>query len=329
MADRTESTTRAPVSNPVGLLRYRPWRGEFQGPLSASWAIARVSLGQIFRRRLFWALYAWSLLIFAFYFFGQYLQVFIETQLTEDSVRLGSGVTAMTVKPGDLMKRLSDVLKLNGSADTFGNFIWTEGYIVMIILAMAGSVLVGNDFHHGSLPFYLSKPISRWHYILGKGMAVSVFVHLMTTIPAIGLFVQYSLIVPDTWGYIVDNFRLLLGILGYGLILSTSLSLLLVTTATWLRQTVPMIMIWTTLFVFTRELARWLVDIQRYPEEWRLIDLWNNLYLLGQWCLGVSLTAIRPQPQPAYWQPALVMASVAGLCLLYLHRRIQAVEVVR
>ena len=53
------------------------------------------------------------------------------------------------------------------------------------MLALAGSVLVGNDFLHGSLPFYLSKPIGRWHYVLGKCLAIGVFVNLMTTLPAI------------------------------------------------------------------------------------------------------------------------------------------------
>ena len=51
----------------------------------------------------------------------------------------------------------------------------------MIVLALAGAVLVGNDFRFGSLPFYLSKPLGRWHYVLGKCLAVAVFVNLMTT----------------------------------------------------------------------------------------------------------------------------------------------------
>ena len=49
----------------------------------------------------------------------------------------------------------------------------------MIVLALAGSVLVGNDFHHGSLPFYLSKPIGRRHYVLGKCLGVGAFVNLI------------------------------------------------------------------------------------------------------------------------------------------------------
>ncbi len=67
--------------------------------------------------------------------------------------------------------------------------------MVMIVLALAGSVLIGNDFRYGSLRVaYLSKPLSRRHYLLGKGLAVAVFINLLTTLPALALFVEYGLI---------------------------------------------------------------------------------------------------------------------------------------
>ena len=73
----------------------------------------------------------------------------------------------------------------------------------MIVLALAGSVLVGNDFRFGSLPFYLSKPLGRWHYVLGKCLAVAVFVNVMTTILALILLVEYGLL--DSWDYFVEH----------------------------------------------------------------------------------------------------------------------------
>ena len=153
---------------------------------------------------------------------------------------------------------LREALHMDGSADTFGDFMWTEGYIAMVILAFAGSVIVGNDFQHNSLPFYLSKPIGRRHYLMGKALAVAVVVNAMTTLPAVGLFVEYGFI--DTWDYYVDQVRLLGGILAYGAALTVTLSLLLLVTATWLRRTVPLVMVWTAAFVMARLVQRWLVD---------------------------------------------------------------------
>ena len=227
---------------------------------------------------------------------------------------------------GNLTKFL-ERLALNGTAHTFGNFIWFQGYVLVIVLALAGSVLVGNDFFHGSLPFYLSKPIGRWHYVLGKCLAIGAFVNVMTTLPAILLWIEAGLLY-DWKTYYLDNFDLLLGILGYGLVLTVTLSLLVVTTAVWVRRTVPMVMVWMGLFVFLRMLGAWLTEALK-DERWRLIDLWNDLYLCGLWCLQAEHDTIRPTPQPAFGDAWLVVGGVCAAGVLYLRRRVQAVEVVQ
>jgi ABC-2 type transport system permease protein len=305
------------------LLQYRPWRGDFRGAAHSVWPIARISLWMIFRRKLFWALYVLGLLIFFMFFFGQYLLAWAEGQTAEQTVRVGFFRT----EPAKLIQLLREVMKLNGSADTYVNFFWYQGYMVMVILALAGSILVGNDFQFGSLPFYLSKPLGRWHYVLGKCAAVAVFVNLMTTLPAAILFVQYGLL--SSWSYFQENSRLLLGILGYGTVLTITLSLMLVAAATWLRRTVPMLMTWATIFVFFRLLSVALVSGFHYNARWRLIDLWNDAYLIGNYCLGKAYDTIRPMPQPAIWEAGLVLGALTLLCLIYLSLRIRAVEVVR
>ena len=304
------------------LLRYRPWRGELRGPLVAAAAMARVSLRLMFRRWQLWGLFALGLLVFSFFFYAQYLVVWITTQLTTETVRFAG----IPVTVGDLTKFLNR-LSLNGSDHTFGNFIWFQGYVLVIVLALAGSVLVGNDFFHGSLPFYLSKPIGRWHYVLGKCLAIGAFVNLMTTLPAILLWVEAGLLY-DWKTYYGNNLHLLAGVLGYGLVLTVTLSLMVVATAVWVRRTVPMVMVWMGVFGLLRLMAAWLVDGLRYDPKWRLIDLWNDLYLVGLWCLRVDPATIRPQPVPEFGEAALVVGGVCAASLLYLRKRVQAVEVV-
>jgi ABC-type transport system involved in multi-copper enzyme maturation permease subunit len=304
------------------LLHYRPWRGELGGPGRGVWAIARVGLRLIFRRKVFWALYALGLFFFLLFFFGQYLMAWAETQ-AEPRIEIFRGVS---VPREELIGPLRRGLRLDGSPALFRTFFWWQGYTVMIVLALAGSVLVGNDFRFGSLPFYLSKPLDRWHYLLGKCLAVAVFVNLMTTLPALVLYAQYGLL--TTWSYFSGSVPLLLGILAYGAVLTVCLSILLVATASWLRRTVPMIMAWTTLFVLLRLLSAALVDGLHYSPRWRLLDLWNNLFLVGNVCLGVPLHTVRPAPQPDVVEAALVLTGGCLLCLSYLNLRIRAVEVV-
>ncbi len=300
------------------LLQYRPWRGTFRGPLSGVWPVARFALSMMFRRKLFWALYGLGLLYFLLFFFSLYLFAYIGAQT-------GDPAAAGRPNPG-FITFLRGWLKLDGSGESYRTYFSYQGPMVMIILALAGSIVIGNDLRYGSLPFYLSKPPSRWHYLLGKGLAIAVFINLMTTLPALVLWVEYALL-DESGDALRGRLHLVAGILGYGVVLTISLSLLLLATAVWLRRTVPLIMVWTTLFVFTNRLSGALVDWLDFHPRWRLIDLWNDTYLVGNSCL--SLPALDPIRQPAWTEAALVLGGVSLLCLTYLILRIRAVEIVR
>lgn len=290
---------------------------------SRAWPIARVALVLMFRRRLFWGLYALSLCVFLLYFFGQYVMSWASGQIGESDVRVGN---IGRINPKWLLDFLRNALKFNGSAEMFRNFFWYEANTVMIVLALSGSVLIGNDLRFGSLSFYLSKPLTFWHYLLGKGIAVAAFLNLFTTVPAVLLFVQYGLL--ESWDYFPQNSHLLLGILGYGMVLSVSLTVVLLAMAAWLRQTVPLIMAWMTLFVFCQALGIAMVDGLHFPPQWRLLDLWNCTYVIGNACLGIHPAAVRPFPQPRVVEAALVLCGACLSCLTYLVLRVRAVEIV-
>jgi ABC-type transport system involved in multi-copper enzyme maturation permease subunit len=293
------------------LLHYRPWQGTFRPAWVSTWPVARTALGLMLRRKLFWGLYAMGLFVFLMFFFGQYLAAFAAA----------GGEQPRGAPP--LRQLLYRVIRfMDGSGETYRTFLSYQGYIVMTILALAGSVVVGNDLRFGSLPFYLSKPVTRRHYLLGKGLAVAVFINMMTTLPALALFVEYALLYPDEW---TDKLPLLPGILGYGAVLTFSLTFVLLATAAWLRKTVPLIMVWTTLFVFFRFLSEGLVNDLGFSIYWRLIDLWNCTYVVGNACLGMP-----PMPRQAHWpEAALVLAGVSLSCLIYAILRVRAVEVVK
>jgi ABC-2 type transport system permease protein len=320
----------------VNLLHYREWHGHYRRPIWSIWPIARVALATLFRRKMFWGMYAVGLLLFLMFFFGSFLLDWAESQLPATPIQVGN-FKADPDRIGQMLRRALRVL--NGSQDTFAYFFIYQGSMVMVVLALAGSILVGNDFTQRSLPFYLAKPLSRWHYLGGKCLAVGVVVNLMTTLPALVLFVQHGL---GEWDYFVDpdyfvklgdrgpaGWQLLAGVLAFGVVLTVCLSIMLVAAAAWMRRTVPLIMVWTTVFLFFRLLAGILVDGLQLSPRWRLIDLWNDLCLIGFACLGYDKQEIWPATQPAFLEAGLVLAGVCLACLSYLNLRTRAVEVVR
>jgi ABC-type transport system involved in multi-copper enzyme maturation permease subunit len=312
----------------TGFLGYREDTSRRSGSWRGIVAVARASLRMVFRRKMFWALYAFSLLIFLFYLFGQYLTVYIENRVSEAMVRQG-GVFGRMFNPQELSKVLTSSLHMNGSADTYGDFIWTEGYIVIVIMALVGSLLIGNDFQHNSLPFYLSKPIGKFHYLLGKALAAGGITAIMTLIPCLCLFLEYGFI--EDWSYYWTEWRLFLGVVGYGSLVVVTLSSMILAVSAWLRRTGPVILVWISLFVLSRFIQRWLVDGLGLSPSWRLIDTWNNLYLTAMWLFDYDHAKIRPtnQAQPPYGQAVVVVSLTILVCILSLRNRVRAVEVVR
>jgi ABC-2 type transport system permease protein len=317
----------------LDLLGYRPWTGKLHAPHWSVWPVARFSLKMIFRQKLFWVLYLVSLCNFLVFFAGIYLFSQIDLEMLPGASTDGR-LFGIQINWLDMKVRFQKTLKLAGDADTFRNFFWFQGYFVMAVLALAGATLIGNDYRHGSLPFYLSKPMSRWHYLIGKFLAVGLFVTMLTTLPALVLFVECYLVMPN---YLQDYGRLAWGILGYGTAVSLALSVVVVALASWLRRTAALVAVWAGLLVFARFLTERFVDRLNYSPLWRLFDLWNDLYVVGCWCLGTTAELesylSRPgnrvlQPQPEPWQAALALTGVILLCLIYLGRRIRAVEVV-
>ena len=319
-------------------LHYRPWTGPLRPPIAAVWPIARTSLGLLFRRWTFWFLYVFALFLFLMFFFGTMMLDWAQSQISEVPLQIGK----LKVEPAKAIEFLRQRIRvLAGGRETFAYFFNYQATIILIVLTLSGTVLVGNDFATGGVPFYLAKPIRPRHYVLGKFLAVGIIINLVTTLPALLLYAQHAV---SDWNYLLDPdfFRksplsgvpgdaglpLLLGILGYGLIMSVFLGILLVATAAWAPRTMPLILVWSTLFLFLPALAKVLVERLRYDAHWWLLDPWYSIGLLGMACLGYQASDF-PDPQPSLWAAAAVLGGGCALCLIWLRHRLHRLEVVR
>ncbi|GBD37381.1 hypothetical protein HRbin36_02512 [bacterium HR36] len=294
-------------------------------------AIAEVAVRLVFRRRIFWALYALAAMHFLSYFFGVYLTFQLKEAVLQQQKQVRLLPFARVMNPERMLVIFVDRLGLGGQPNMYRNYLWLQGWVVVVILALAGALLIGQDYQSGGLVFYLSKAICPMDYLLGKFLAVGLVMLATTTLPALVLYVQYGLL--EGWHYFEAHAWVPLGILGYSLALIVVLGWLVLATAVWLRKTVPMVLVWLGVLLFARALSRLLVDVVGLSPRWRLLDLWNDLYLVGSRCLAVPATLLgrmrgQPAPQPDWKEAAFVLALVCALCWGYLHRRLRAVEIV-
>src|SRR5262245_25448468 len=143
---------------------YHAWQGPLHSPWISCLSIVRVSLVQVFRRKVYWLVLGVGLLNFVAY----WTLIWVNTQLpvppeAREWFLENFGISARTTA---------------GKENAYCKFIESQSIVVMVLLAFSGNLLVGADFQNNALPFYLSRRIDRRHYIAGKLLAVSALITL-------------------------------------------------------------------------------------------------------------------------------------------------------
>jgi ABC-2 type transport system permease protein len=71
------------------------------------------------------------------------------------------------------------------TAETFRQFLEQQDFFVFVITVYVGAGLIANDRRANALQIYLSKPLMRSEYILGKLAILFTFLVLVTLLPAL------------------------------------------------------------------------------------------------------------------------------------------------
>jgi hypothetical protein len=290
-------------------VNYHGWQGRLRSPWLACLAIVRVALLQVLRRKSYWLVLALGLAHF---------------------LLIWSVIYAVT--QFDLPPRAQELFveAVGFSAET--DAIHESGYIqfmnrqnvpVMMMLAFSGSLIVGADFRLKSLPFYLSRRIDRKHYIVGKLLAVSAVITMVTVLPALVLFIEYGAFT-SSYHYWLSNWKVAASILGYGAVMCAVLSIWLVSLSAYLQRMAPIAITWASLFVLSKLLVRQL-DSMHDSEYWVLIDPWHNIHAAGRLCFGAY--SDKHELDMA-WASLIILAFLTTIALAALVHRVRAVDIV-
>jgi ABC-2 type transport system permease protein len=96
-------------------------------------------------------------------------------------IYLHHNLEAITILPAEMVKGITNALPIN--ARFFYWLLTTEGYITFVLTAAIGPRILVNDFRDNGLPLYLSRPLTRVDYVLGKAAAIAIITSLVTWVP--------------------------------------------------------------------------------------------------------------------------------------------------
>ena len=82
----------------------------------------------------------------------------------------------------------------------FLGFLWIESWLGFILVAWAAPGMISKDFANSSIQLYLSRPLSRAEYLVGKVSVLAALLSCTTWIPALILFGVQAEMQGNGWG---------------------------------------------------------------------------------------------------------------------------------
>jgi ABC-type transport system involved in multi-copper enzyme maturation permease subunit len=144
----------------------------------------------------------------------------------------------------------------------YSYFFQFEMYFIMVLVVIAGPGLISRDLRFNALPLYLSRPVTRFDYFLGKLGVIAALVATVAVVPAV---VAYVLGVAFSFdlGVVKDTYRLLLGSVAYGLIVTASVGTLILAMSSLTRRSLYVGIAWAGMWIISGSVGPIMTGIHR------------------------------------------------------------------
>jgi ABC-2 type transport system permease protein len=277
---------------PIHDQSYRRYGGRRESARSAWTVIAIEGITSLVKRRAFL-----GLLIFAWIpFIVRAVQIYVSANFPQASI--------LAMKP-----------------ETFRQFFDQQDIFVFFVTVYVGAGLIANDRRANALQIYLSKPLTRAEYVLGKLTILATFLLLVTWLPAILLLILQGLFA-GSWAFVREHVYLIPAITLYSLLLVLSASFAMLALSSLSNSSRYVGVLYAGILFFMKGVFEALRGITGSTAmSW--ISFSDTLALLGDLIFRQPLRYTTP-PAVSF----IVMLALIAVSVSVLERKVRGVEVV-
>jgi len=206
------------------------------------------------------------------------------------------------------------------SAATFRDFFDRQDLFVFLVTITLGAAAIAEDRRTNALQIYLSKPLTRLEYLVGKLSVLMVFLLFITWVPAILLLIVQVLFAGN-FTFLKANFYLFPAITLYSLIEVVMVSMCMLALSSLSSSGRFAGILYTALIFFSDALYGVLRAVTGSTSvSW--VAFGNNLAQVGDVIFRVPLRYETP------WILSLaIVFGLIGIAAWILERRVRAVEI--
>ena len=207
------------------------------------------------------------------------------------------------------------------SADTFRQFLEQQRTFVFFVTVYVGAGLIANDRRANALQIYLSKPLTRAEYVLGKLAILMTFLLLVTWLPAILLLIV-QIAFAGNFTFFINNVFLFPAITLFAFIEVVLAASTMLALSSLSKSSRYVAILYAAVIFFTQAVYGVLYAVTR-STAFSWLSFSANLAQLG------DVIFRQPQKYDTPWPVALLMVVLlVTLSGVVLERRVRGVEVV-
>ncbi len=304
------------TASPIADLSYRSYTGPLRNRSVRWWVVALYTIRKARKSQGFWVLSAVCVLSYIFHAILFYVQANVSSVM-------------MSQKPTDYV--LPFFSAMNGNLNA---------YCLMGICMLLGAGSIAGDQRVNALMVYLSKPITRADYLIGKWVGLMLTIFSVAVVPSL-LFYLMMMAAYSSNGFFAHTHWLPVQIVLASLVPSVLLSALMTGISAWSRSSFTAGALFASLYILTGIIAN-IIGFAMFTHHMNVIVMVRHASIPGiidaiaQRIFSVTITRheFRIPGQPGIPAPplsfslsiafALVVVSIAAA-----RTKIHAVEVVR
>jgi len=309
---------------PIHDLGYRAWEGRLRPEVTRWWVIAETGVRLAFRSRVLrrMILVAWLPAIYMGTAFFMWEQAAAHPDTQREALRFFRGFVGGQASA--IFRSASLLDAAEARHQIWGWLLLTffrqpQGVLMALVVGLIAPPLISQDIQSRALLLYFSRPIARVEYVAGKFAIVCAYLLLITTAPALTLYIFGVLLSPDlavlkyTWDF---PLRILLASLVL-IVPTTSLALAYSSLTTrsyysgfaWYAT-------WAFGFITYLFLQATLED--RFTDSWSLLSLHHSLGLVQVWIFDIG------EPSSVAPRALLLLGVLSVTSLVIVFRRVSA-----
>jgi len=207
------------------------------------------------------------------------------------------------------------------SAAAFRDFLGWQNLFVFLVTITLGAGAIAQDRRANALQIYLSKPLTRLEYIVGKLSVLIAFILFITWLPAVLLLVLQVLFAGN-FAFLRANAYLFPAITLFSLIEAVMVSMCILALSSLSTNSRFVGILYTALIFFSKALSGVLFAVTR-GSSFSWISFGNNLDQLGD-----VIFRVPPQYEMPWPVSLVIVVGLVALSAAILERRVRGVEIV-